>query len=328
MVVGECDCSGQFNNVTPQSLMSDLTESVKWLAKKRRWNTQELVWSIHRYNKSIDRAGMGTSSRFTHLHHQNLENLVYFSLLTDTCTQASGQVWSRTRAIPMGGPFSAQSADLRSIWAAKKRTDLMRKIGQLSFSPRGHPLWTTPRGNTVHLAQFRDNILVGARGPSPTHEMQSVCDTLSEVWNLPVLCDCMTEEQRVCQRTCTSPSLTAMGFIHRTPRERLSSPDLCPTVGFDSQLAPEIHGNPPITTSTSPQTHFQYPGQCSSQCTALFAYMGFVFVEYHVLGTSCHTLWLFPTHSLARVALRSASHCCPHDMGRRPDTYMVRTYHL
>ena len=128
---------------------------------------------------------MGTSSRFTHLLHQDLENLVYFSLLTDTYTQASGKVWSRTGAIPMGGPFSAQSADLRSIWAAKQRKDLMRRIGQLSFSPRGYPLWTTPRGNTVSLAQFRDNILVGARGPSPAHEMQYVCDTLSEVWDLP-----------------------------------------------------------------------------------------------------------------------------------------------
>ena len=214
-VIGECDCSGQFNHVTPQSVMSDLTASVKWLSKKRRWNANELIWSIHRDNKSLDRAGMGTTSRFTHLLHQDLENLVYFSLLTDTYTQASGKVWSRTGAIPMGGPFSAQSADLRSIWAAKQRTDLMRRIGQLSFSPRGHPLWTTPRGNTVSLAQFRDNILVGARGPSPAHEMQNVCDTLSEVWDLPVLCDCMTDEQRVCRRTCTSPSLTAMGFtIH------------------------------------------------------------------------------------------------------------------
>ena len=142
--VGECDCSGQFNNVTPQSVMSDLTESVKWLATKRRWNAQELVWSIHRDNKALDRAGMGTSSRFTHLLHQDLENLVYFSLLIDTYTNASGRVWSRTGAIPMGGSFSAQSADLRSIWGAKKRTYLMRKIGLLHFSSRGHPLWTTP----------------------------------------------------------------------------------------------------------------------------------------------------------------------------------------
>ena len=46
----------------------------------------------------------------------------------------------------MGGPFSAQSADLRSVWGAKTRVDLMRKLGHLSFSPRGHPLWSnTPR---------------------------------------------------------------------------------------------------------------------------------------------------------------------------------------
>ena len=128
-VVGECDCLGQFNNITPQSVMSDLAESVKWLAKKRRWNAQELVWSIHRDDKTLDRARLGTSSRFTHLLHQDLEDLVYFSLLIDTYTWASGQIWSRTSAIPMGGPFGAQGADLRSIWGTKKRTDLMRKVG-------------------------------------------------------------------------------------------------------------------------------------------------------------------------------------------------------
>ena len=95
--------------------MSDLAELVKWLAKKCRWSAQVLVWSIHRDNKTLDRAGMGTSSRFTHLLHQDLENLVYFSLLIDTYTQASGHLWSRTGAIPMGGPFSARSADLRGM---------------------------------------------------------------------------------------------------------------------------------------------------------------------------------------------------------------------
>ena len=56
-VIGECDCSGQFNNVTPASVMSDPGASVKWLAARRRWNAQELVWSIHRDNKKLDRAG-------------------------------------------------------------------------------------------------------------------------------------------------------------------------------------------------------------------------------------------------------------------------------
>ena len=74
--MGECDCSGHFNNITPQSIMSHLSESVKWLLQKRRWNTQQLVWSIRRDNKSLGRVGMGTSSRFFHLMHQDPENLV------------------------------------------------------------------------------------------------------------------------------------------------------------------------------------------------------------------------------------------------------------
>ena len=101
-IVGECDCSGQFNNVTPQSVMSDLKESVKWLSKKRRWNANELIWSIHRDNKSLDRAGMATSSRFTHLLHQDLENLVYFSPLTDTYTQASSRYGHKQGPSPWG----------------------------------------------------------------------------------------------------------------------------------------------------------------------------------------------------------------------------------
>ena len=211
-VIDECDCPGQFNRIPPSTVMKDLSESVKWLAQRRRWNAQELIWSIHRDNKRLDRAGQGTSSRFTYLSHVELENLVYFSLLTDTYAQASGKIWARTGAIPMGGPFSAQSADLRLVWGAKKRIDLMRRIGTLTFSPRGHPLWTTVRGNTLSLAQFRDNILVGAKGPTAQTEMQHVCDTLYEVWNLPVLCDCMTDDIRVCHGTCMTHSLTAMGF--------------------------------------------------------------------------------------------------------------------
>ena len=211
-VIGECDCSGQFNNVTPTSVMSNLSASVKWLAARRRWNANQLIWSIHRDNKKLDRAGKGTSSRFQSILHRDLENLVYFSLLADTYTQASGRIWSRTGAIPMGGPFSAQSADLSSVWGAKTRVGLMRKMGNLSFSPRGHPLWSTPRGNTLSLAQFCDNVIVGARGPTTKSEMQQVCNTLSEVRTFPVLCDCMTVDDTVCKGTCMGMSLAAMGM--------------------------------------------------------------------------------------------------------------------
>ena len=204
-VIGECDCSGQFNNIKPTTVMQDLSESVAWLAQRRSWKATEMIWSTHRDNKKLDRAGRGTSNRFTHLPHTELENLVYFSLLTDTYTQASGKIWARTGNIPMGGPFSAQSADLWSVWGAKKRVHLMRRLGNLTFSPRGHPLWHTPRGNTLSLAQFRDNVLVGAMGRSATREMQHVCSVLTETLGLPVLCDCMTEEVRVCQNKCMTP---------------------------------------------------------------------------------------------------------------------------
>ena len=211
-VIGEADCSDQFNRVHPLSVMADFSAAAKWLAKKRHWKAQEMVWCIHSDNKQLDRAGVGSTSHFVHLPHKTLENLVYFSLLTDTYSQASGMLWSRTGAIPMGGPFSAQSVDLRSIWGAKLRTDLMRRLGNLSFSPRGHPLWTTPRGNVLSLAQFRDNVLVGAKGPTACHEMQHVCHTLIELWSLAVLCNCMTKEQQICTATCMTQTMTAMGI--------------------------------------------------------------------------------------------------------------------
>ena len=115
-----------------------------------------------------------------------------------------------SRPLLKGG--GSQSADLRSVWGAKKHVDLMRRLGNLTFSPRGHALWHTPRGNTLSLAQFRDDVLLGAKGSSATREMQHVCSVLTEVWGLLVHCDCMTEDVRVCQNKCMTPSLTAMGF--------------------------------------------------------------------------------------------------------------------
>ena len=79
--------------------------------------------------KSLDRAGVGTSSRVFHLQHQDLDNLVHFSVLADAYTHAAGLAWLRTGVIPTGGPFGAQRANLRSMQGAKKRTDSMHRIG-------------------------------------------------------------------------------------------------------------------------------------------------------------------------------------------------------
>ena len=208
--------------------------AIKWLTAKRRWNAKGVVWSIHRDNKHLDHAGVGTTSRFFHMTHADLENLVYFSLLTNTYTQASSRLWSRTGAILMGGPFSAQSAHLRSVWGAKTRVHLTRQLGQLTFSPQGHPLWSTPRGNIISLAQFRDSVLLGARGPTAATKMQHVYDVLSETWSLSVLCDCMTEDDRICKGTCMQPTITAMGF----------------TVHVDGDSPPLVYSQPSGLTGT------------------------------------------------------------------------------
>ena len=114
--------------------MTSLSEAVTWLQKRRRWSAADTVWSIHGDNKNLDWASKGTSDRFLHMAHRDLENLVYFSLMTNMFTQASRGVWDRQGAIPMGAPFSVQAADLRSVWGVKQLGDLMRRLGRLQFT--------------------------------------------------------------------------------------------------------------------------------------------------------------------------------------------------
>ena len=65
--------------------------------------------------------------------------------------------------MPMGGLFSAEGADLHSIWNAYVHTNLFRWLGNRTVSP-GIPMWEVPYGR-VALCQFRDNILVATDGP-------------------------------------------------------------------------------------------------------------------------------------------------------------------
>ena len=94
--------------------MADFVAAAKWLAKKRRWNARELVWSIHKDNTWIGLAP-GLLHAFSTCPMRPWRISFIFSLLTDTYSQAAGKLWSRVGAIPMGGPFSAQSADLQSV---------------------------------------------------------------------------------------------------------------------------------------------------------------------------------------------------------------------
>ena len=93
-------------------------------------------------------------------------------------------MWKRSDAIPMGGSFSAQCAELHSLWALKQVVEIMRRFGTL-IEQEPFPVWETPAGNTVSLSQFRDNVNVSAKGPSASNEMSRVCDAVSQCWNLP-----------------------------------------------------------------------------------------------------------------------------------------------
>ena len=67
----------------------------------------------------------------------------------------------------MGGPFSAQSADLHTLWGVKKNGKGLKDSGSLNLSEDGYVFWT--RGTMwFSLAQFSDNVLLATIIP-PQH---------------------------------------------------------------------------------------------------------------------------------------------------------------
>ena len=211
--VGEADCKEQFNWIRPNITVRELQEASQFLYHKRRWGAEAIIWSIHRDCKELDRAGRAASSAFWHFSHEELTQLVQFSLTEDNQVWCAGAMWKRADTIPMGGSFSAQCADLHSLWAPGQGVDIMRRFGTL-IKQDPFPVWETPAGNTVSLSQFWDNVNVAAKGPSASNEMSRVCDALSECWNLPVHCDCLSRGD-VCNGSCMNDKLRILGVtIH------------------------------------------------------------------------------------------------------------------
>ena len=62
-------------------------------------------------------AGQGALGKIWYMQHKELEEILNFEMSKNIHLQACGLVWSHTHHIPMGGSFSAQSADLHSSWA-------------------------------------------------------------------------------------------------------------------------------------------------------------------------------------------------------------------
>ena len=199
-VIGEADCKDQFNRILPRDVLQHLDDAT------------QMFWSIHKYDKCLDRCGKANAYNFDVISHEELTGLIRFCLQEDRFCVAVGQCWSRAFALPMGGPFRAQAADLHSIWKFHLNKQRFYELGELSFTARGFPIWKNPNGRIVSLAQFRDNILVAAVGVGATWAMADVCRLLATAWSLRVLCPCITDTNQDCLRQCMGSTLYALGL--------------------------------------------------------------------------------------------------------------------
>ena len=136
-----------------------------------------------------------------------------FELTENNMLQAVGTLWQREGIIPMGGPFSAQSADLRTLWKVKRAGKKLRDWGALNISDEGYVYWQ--RGPLwFSLCQFRDNVLFASnqRPGAHTHIIQTVAETLSRVWDLEVLCPCTDGGADCCVGNCLTQTAQALGI--------------------------------------------------------------------------------------------------------------------
>ena len=114
------------------------------------------------------------------------------SFLQDNVVQAAGELGERDGPIPMGGPFSAQSADLHRVWSCKKTFSPFHRLGEVTVTNLGTLQWLLVTGNVVAVQQFRDNVMVATKGRAPHETMYQVCLTSDAIWDLRVLCTTRT----------------------------------------------------------------------------------------------------------------------------------------
>ena len=147
---------------------------------------------------------------------------------------------------------------------------------------------------------------MGAQGPTAKSEMQQVCSTLSEVWTLPVLCDCMTVDDRVCKGTCMTTSLTAMGL---TTHLREEHPPLI--YAQPSGLTSDLHLKYTVTLQTP--TTYAHKHISSIIVSAVLNVHPFLhtwlgcLVSLYVLGSAGGPLRIYKKHCFARATLRSTT---------------------
>ena len=147
--------------------------------------------------------------KFWYIEHRNLTARIEFELKHNNYVQAAGNVWKRPGCSPMGGSFSAQSADLHCQWEVYQNRHLFRELGTLQITASGYVYWETEWG-VLSLCQFTDNILLATSFPNSPRRaiVRQVCSILQTAWKRRVLCPC--DEVRT--HNCLKDSASAMGY--------------------------------------------------------------------------------------------------------------------
>ena len=95
--------------------------------------------------------------------------------------------------------------------------------------------WGASGGAMGAIRQFRDNLMLAAKGPSPQSTMYPVCMAMEDIWNLRVLCPCRDKNpDALCQGSCMTNRVRAWvspSLCHR--REHLATPTPMPSMISD-----------------------------------------------------------------------------------------------
>ena len=142
--MSEVDFKDQFNNVLPTDIHDHLSEASEWLSKRKHWRMSEIIWSISRDSKKLDRVGRANSTKFWFITHARMtDDTIAFEMEHNNFFRAAGHLWCRQGCIAMGG---SHAANLHSLWSIYTSRRLFYTLGQLCMSPGGFPFWRNAHG--------------------------------------------------------------------------------------------------------------------------------------------------------------------------------------
>ena len=212
--IAELECKDQFNNIEPGTIEEHLKADSEWLIARKWCRGKEVIWSVHHAHTKMDRAGKAFGGSFHCVIHDELVKIVSHELTNNNGCYSTGSLWARTNCIPMGGPFSAQGADLHLVWAAYTGRGKFTSLGKLEVTTKGWPVWHGRWGHTS-MCQFRDNILLAtdALARNRAGVVQTMREVLKSSWHLDVDCECISKKVHRCTSSCCNSVTKTVGVV-------------------------------------------------------------------------------------------------------------------